>query len=197
MKYAAMVTAHFERKIARVRCDNGGEYKNHEFSNFCEKSGIVLETTMPYTPQQNGVAERMNRTIMEKSRSMLDDCGFQRLMWSEAVLASVFLINRSPTSALKDAVTPYELWFGHRPNVSRLRIFGSKAFVHIPKEKRDKLDSKSKVCYFVGYAINGYRLWDPERKTVFFSRDVLVDELKSKVIPMYTDDHVVCDSQWK
>lgn len=101
-KYSAMAEAHFERRVARVRCDNGGEYVNEGFIQFCETKGIVMETTAPYTPQQNGVAERMNRTIMERSSAMLDGSAFERYMWNEVVNAAVFVINRNPTSALQD-----------------------------------------------------------------------------------------------
>lgn len=108
-KFIAMATAHFRSKIAKLRSDNGGEYINDEFIDFCEQAGIVMEHIVPYTPQQNGVAERMNRTIMERARAMLDDASFKRSKWSVAVLAVVYLINRSPTSALKETKTPYEM----------------------------------------------------------------------------------------
>lgn len=193
-KYAAMATVHFGTRIARLRSDNGGEYINANFVQFCEEAGIVMEPTVPYTPQQNGVAERMNRTIMERARSMLDDAGFKRSMWNEAVLTAVHLINRSPTTALAENRTPYEMWFGHKPNVSRLRVFGSKAFCHVPKEKRTKLDAKSQVCYLVGYGVNGYRVWDPVRRKITIARDVVVEESESKRrVEVHTNDHLVSD----
>lgn len=193
-KYAAMATVHFGNRIARLRSDNGGEYINANFIKYCEDAGIVMEPTVPYTPQQNGVAERMNRTIMERARSMLDDAGFKRSMWSEAVLTAVHLINRSPTAALDENKTPYEMWFGHKPNVSGLRVFGSKAYCHVPKEKRTKLDAKSQVCYLVGYGINGYRVWDPVRRKIVIARDVVIDELRAKRrVEVYTNDHLVSD----
>jgi len=94
-------------------------------------------------------------------------------------LTAVHLINRSPSSSLSMSKTPYELWFGHKPNVSRFRIFGSKVFCHIPKEKRTKLDVKSQVGFLVGYGINGYRVWDPVHRKIIVARDVVIEELMS------------------
>jgi len=114
---------------------------------------------VPGTPQQNGVAERMNRTIMEKVRSMLSNSGLEKNFWAEAVRTTCYLINRSPTTAL-DCGIPEEVWTGKNLNYSHLKIFGCEAFVHIPKENRTKLDDKSMKCIFLGYADEnlGYRL---------------------------------------
>lgn len=192
-KYAAMATAHFGTKIARLRSDIGREYINTEFKKYCDDAGIVMEPTVPYTPEQNGKSERFNRTVMERARAMMEDAEIDWNMWSEAVLAAVHVINRSPTAALRGAKTPYEMWFGRKPNVSKLRVFGSKAYTHIPKEKRSKLSAKSHVCVLVGYGMNGYRLWDPVKKQVIVARDVKVEE-KVMHKQVYTDDHMVSDS---
>src|SRR5690606_23480010 len=107
-------------------------------------------TTIEYCPQQNGVAERMNRILIEKARSMLHDAKLPLYCWAEAVNTACYVKNRCPTRAVQDS-TPYELWTGKTPDLSHLRIFGSIAYMHIPKEKRRKLDAKSKKCIFVGY----------------------------------------------
>lgn len=195
-KYSAMAMSHFERKIARLRSDNGTEYINEELVEYCEKLGIAMEPSVPYTPQQNGVAERMNRTILERARAMLDESGINRFLWTEAVQAAVHVINRSPTNALAVTKTPFEMWYERKPNVSRLRVFGSKVFCHVPKEKRSKLDVKSRVCYLVGYGLNGYRVWSPEQRKVIICRDVVIEELPVKKTihrELYTDDHLVSD----
>jgi transposase InsO family protein len=98
-KYEAMATAHFGLKISRFRCDNGGEYISSELKEMFEEKGIQFEFTIHYTPQQNGVAERMNRTIVEKARCMLLESGLKKGFWTESVLTAVYLINRSPTAA--------------------------------------------------------------------------------------------------
>lgn len=175
-EYKAMVEAGFGLKLSRLRCDNGGEYVSKEMRNLCRQTGVILEYTMAYTPEQNGIAERMNRTLVEKARAMIFESGFDKEMWGEAVMSAVFVTNRSPTAALQGKVTPAEAWFGQKPDVSGLRVFGCKAYSHVPKQKRGKFDQKSEVRIMVGYTINGYRLWDPITRTVHLSRDVIFDE---------------------
>lgn len=162
------------RRVSRLRCDNGGEYIGENFQKYCRTKGIQVEYTVPHTPEQNGVSERFNRTIMDKARSMIEDSGMSKVMCCEAVLTAVYLINRSPTAALTGNQTPYEMWHGQKPDVSKLRIFGSKAFCCVPKAKRKKLDSRSQECHLVGYGVNGYRVWDGRR--VFLARDVVIEE---------------------
>lgn len=174
-QYEAMVTALFNMKIANLRTDGGGEYTSDEFKKFLRQRGIQHEVTMPYTPEQNGIAERMNRTLVEKARSMLADSNLDKELWSEALMTAVFLTNRSPTAAV-EGKTPYECWFGKKPNVSNLRVFGCEAFVLIPTQKRKKLDEKSIKCRFVGYGVNGYRLWDAVERKLICSRDVQFNE---------------------
>lgn len=174
MDYEAMSTAHFGVRISRLRCDNGGEYTGKAMKKFCRKRGIQLEMTVPYTPEQNGVSERLNRTIVEKSRSMLEANGVSKELWSEAVYTSAYVLNRSPSVAVGGDITPYEAWYGKKPNVSNLRVFGSNCYIHVPKQLRKKLDSKSQKVTFVGYAPNGYRVWNG--KKVIVARDVIFNE---------------------
>lgn len=174
--YEALVTARFGSKIARLRTDNGGEYANDEMREFCRNKGIAMEFTVPHTPQQNGVSERMNRTLMERARAMLAESGFEKEMWGEAVYTATYLTNRCPTSAVEKKITPYELWNGRKPDVKKLRVFGSAAYLHVPKVLRSKLDSKCKKLYHVGYTVNGYRLWDCEKRKIISGRDVVFDE---------------------
>lgn len=104
-----MATAHFDSRISRFRYDNDREYISVEFKTECEKKGIRIKYTIPYTPQQNGVAERMNRTIIEWARCLILNSRLGKRFWTEAVLTAIYLLNRlSPTEALKDTV-PVEL----------------------------------------------------------------------------------------
>ena len=105
-----------------LRKDNGGEFYGNEFEKFCKKCGIARQKTTPYTPQQNGVAERMNRTLMEKARSMLSSVGIGQEFWAEAVETACYLVNRSPTSTLIDK-TPQEVWTGKKPSIKNLIFF--------------------------------------------------------------------------
>ena len=173
-----MVFAQFERKISKLRCDNGGEYSSNEFKKMCRESGIQLQPTVPYNSEQNGVAERLNRTLMEKSRSMIAEFGVDKTLWGEAVLTATDITNRSPTRALSVNKTPAEMWFNKRPNLSNFRVFGSTAYAHIPDVLRTKLDNKSKRMIMIGYANNGYRLWDAETSRVVICRDVTFDECR-------------------
>lgn len=163
-EFKAKVENETECKIKTFRTDNGGEYCGHEFESFLKESGIAHQKTVPYTPEQGGVAERMNRTIIEKARCMLIDSGLNERFWGEAVYTAIYLKNRSPTVAVPN-MSPEEAWSGTKVDLSHLRTFGSKAFLHIPKQLRKKFDRKSKQYIMVGYAENtkGYRLYDPEK----------------------------------
>jgi hypothetical protein len=138
-----------------------------------------------YTPQQNGVVERMNQTLMERARSMINNANLQKELWAEAVSIACYLVNRSPSVAINCKI-PEEVWSGQSCDYSHLRIFGCDAYALIPKNQRSKLDPKSKCYVFVGYdyAVKGYRLWDPTSQKIVISRDVTFDEsslLKSNV----------------
>lgn len=174
--YESMVTAHFNLKISRFRCDNGREYLSNEMKQHFIARGIRFEFTIRYTPQQNGVAERMNRTLIERARCMLLNCKVEKRFWSEAVLTAAYVINRSPTSALSDKV-PAEVWYGHKLNLKKLKVFGCVAFLKIPSELvSSKFESRTLRCYMMGYCANGYRLWCPEQSKLVLGRDVVFDE---------------------
>ena len=167
--------------IKAVRSDNGGEYTSNDFKAFCQEHGISQEFTEVYTPQQNGVAERANRTLLEMARAMLYQSTLPQLLWAEAIMTAAYLRNRCPTKILQ-AVTPEEAWTDHKPDVSHLRAFGCLAFCHIPDAKRSKLDAKSRPCIFLGYekTVGTYTLIDPARNfTLVRSRDVAFEEDKS------------------
>lgn len=161
-------------KIKILRTDNGLEYLNNQFMKYLTDSGIIHQTTVPYTPEQNGLAERKNRSLVERARCMLYDAGLPKQYWAEAVESAAHIINRSPTRVL-DHVTPMEKLTGKKPNISHLRIFGCKAMVHMPKEKRLKWDSKSTEMIFLGYCehTKGYRLLNPINKKITKSRNVI------------------------
>ena len=161
-----------EKKVKTLRSDNGGEYTSIEFQQFCIEHGIKRELTVPMAPEQNGKAERMNRTVIESTRAMLHHAKMPLKFWAEALNTAVYLRNRSPTTAL-DGITPYECFHGEKPDVSNLRVFGCKAFVHVPKEKRSKLEGKSVNCIFVGYpsTSKGFKFYDVENDKMFVSRD--------------------------
>lgn len=165
------------RKIKTFRTDGGGEYCSKVFDRFCRKTGIHHETTMAHTPQQNGVAERMNRTIVERAKCMIFDASLDDSYWAEACNMAVYLINRSVCASLVDK-TPEEVWTGNKVDVSHLKIFGSTVMVHIPKQRRGKWNAKSEKHNFVGYDSDkkGFRCMNPKTKKLTLSRDVIFNE---------------------
>lgn len=162
-----------ERKIKALRTDNGTEYLSTRFEQMLKNSGIQHQLTTPYTPEQNGVAERYNRTIIERAKCLLYDASLTKTYWAEAVNMAVYLINRT-INANSTNRTPEEIWSGKKIDLSHVKLFGSQVMVHIPKEKRRKLDFKSQKMIFVGYDFNtkGYRCMDPKTRKLIVSRDV-------------------------
>jgi transposase InsO family protein len=124
-----------------LRTNNGGEFCGNEFEEFCKKCGIARQKTTPYTPQQNGFLERMNRTLMEKARSMLSGVELGKKFWVEAVGIACYLVNGSSSLALDDK-TPHKVWNENRPSLQHIRVFGCDAYVHVPRENRSNMDKK-------------------------------------------------------
>ena len=157
--WKAEVENQTERKIKCLRSDNGTEYTDSRFMELCEQHGIKRHFTIRKIPQQNGVAERMNRTIAEKARCLRLNAKLAKNFWAEAVSMACFLINRSPRVAL-DGKVAEEVWTGNAVDYSNLRVFGCSAYVHVFSEKRSKLDAKSRYCIFLGYPkrVKGFKL---------------------------------------
>lgn len=176
-KYKSLVENQTGKKIKALRTDNGLEFCSKEFEKYLQDAGIIHQKTNPYTPEQNGLCERLNRTIVEKAKCMLFDADLEKKFWAEAVNTAVYLRNRSVVSGLNNK-TPFEQWTGKKPDVSHLRIFGSKIMVHVPKEKRLKFDKKAKECILVGYPdhVKGYRYYNPQNNQISTSRDIVVIE---------------------
>ncbi len=176
-------------KVKTFRTDNGGEYMSTEFENYLKSEGIK---TIPKTPEQNGVSERMNRTLVEAVRSMLADSKLPHRFWAEALSTASYLLNRSPTKTLGDE-TPFEAWVGKKPYVKHLKAFGCVAYSHVPKDQRKKLDSKAKKCIFLGYAEQrkGYRLYDMGTSKIIHSRDVVFNESSRGIDPEQEENQIV------
>lgn len=179
-KFKMMVEKATGRHIKSVRSDRGGEYTSTAFMDYCEEHGIRRFLTASYSPQQNGVAERKNRTILNMVRSMLKSKKMPKDFWAEAVQCAIYVQNRCPHAKLDD-LTPQEAWSGHEPTVSHFKVFGSVAYAHVPDKLRTKLEDKSRRYIFIGYdeKTKGYRLLDPISKKIVVSRDVLVNEASS------------------
>jgi hypothetical protein len=126
-----------------------------------------MEKTIPGTPQQNGIAERMNRTLNERARSMRIHCGLPQTFWAEAVNTAAYLINHGPSVPL-DGRLPEEAWSGKEVNLSHLKVFGCVSYVLIDSDARSKLDPKSIKCSFIGYGTDefAYRFWDYQNRKI-------------------------------
>ena len=143
-----------------------------------KEKGIWQESSVAYTPQQNGVVELLNRTAVESARSMLHSAEDPVYLWAEAVSCAIYLQNRSVNKSSVTGRTPYETWKGVKPNISHLRVFGSEVFVHVPKGKRGKFDPKAIKCLHMGYCETqkAFRAWDPSSRKILISRDVIFNE---------------------
>jgi transposase InsO family protein len=180
--------------IKCLRTDRGGEFTSQDFNDFCKENGIKRQLTAAYAPQQNGVAERKNRTIMNLVRSMLSEKKIPQTFWPEAVNWTIYILNRSPTLAVKN-ITPEEAWSGIKPSVEHFRVFGYLAHVHVPDAKRTKLKNKSIACVLLGVSeeSKAYRLYNPITKKIITSRDVVFEENKSW---NWDKEHVVTVLEW-
>ncbi|RLM60992.1 retrotransposon protein, putative, Ty1-copia subclass [Panicum miliaceum] len=172
--WKVMIERQTERKVKLLRTDNGGEFCSDVFNDYCRQEGIVRHHTIPHTPQQNGVAERMNRTIISKARCMLSNARMSKRFWAEAANTACYLINRSPSIPLNKK-TPIEVWSSSPADYSQLRVFGCTAYAHVDN---GKLEPRAIKCLFLGYGsgVKGYKLWNPETGKTFMSRSVVFNE---------------------
>lgn len=172
-EYKAYVEKFTGKKIKNLQSDNGREYVNNEFDDFLKKEGIKRRLTAPYTPQQNGISERKNRTLIEMARCMMRQAGSPPAFWAEAVHTANYIRNRCPTTALSGQI-PFTLWKGKKPTVIYMHSFGSKAYYKDKGSQKGKFDSSSELGIFMGYDIQSkaYRIHDPKTRKIIVTRDV-------------------------
>jgi len=163
------------KKIKRLRTDNGLEFCSSEFNQLCKDEGAARHHTVRDTPHQNGVAERMNQTLLERARCMLSNAGLEKRFWAEAVSTACYLINRGPHTGIK-CRTPAEMWSGKSADYSNLKIFGCTVYYHV---NEGKLEPRARKGVFVGYGdrVKGFRVWSPLENRVILSRNVVFDEV--------------------
>ena len=158
-----------------LRTDRGREFMSEDFPSYCNDHGIHKQLTQARTPHQNGVAERRNRSLIEKARSLLFESKVPMFLWTELVNTANYLINRGPTKANGGQTLEHQ-YSRKKPSVSHLRIIGSLAFVHIPKEERTKFEFKTRKCILVGFDEQSkvYILFDPLSRKILLSKDVVM-----------------------
>jgi len=189
-----------DKKIKFVRSDNALEYgvsldrrldgstPSTAFADYLKTSGIVHKYTVPYSPEQNGIAERMNRTLLEMVNSMLHENEVPSELCAEALETAVYLRNCAPTSTHPAGKTPFELWNGRPPYIGHLKVFGPVFHVHIPKTLRNKLESHSRSSLLVGYGgTNIYRIYLQDTQRIIRARDVHFDETATRSYEEITD----------
>ncbi|XP_063949970.1 uncharacterized protein LOC135152795 [Daucus carota subsp. sativus] len=165
------------RKVSRIRSDNGTEFKNSTIKDFCEEKGIHHEFSAARTPQQNGVVERKNRTLIEAARTMLEESKLPTYFWAEAVNTTCYTQN---ISLINQALTPYQLFKGKKPTLNFLHVFGCKCFVlRNQGENLGKFEAKADEGIFVGYAAGkAYRVYNLRLNIVIESVHVMFDDKK-------------------
>jgi transposase InsO family protein len=177
VKFKLLTENLFSTKIKYFQSDNGGEYCSLQFKDFLSRHGIFHRLTCPHTSQQNGIAERKHRHIMEMGLTLLAQSGLLPKHWVDSFLTSIFLINRLPSIAINNE-TPFSKLFKKHPDYTFLRAFGCLCYPLLHPYAHHKLSFRSKPCIFIGYGANqrGYRCLDPQSHKVYISRSVVFDE---------------------
>lgn len=183
--YEALMKTQYNVQIKKLHTDRGGEYLSNEFSDHLAKAGTVRQLTVHDTPEYNGVAERLNRTLLVKIRAMLHDSGLPKFLWGEAAHHAVYLKNRTWTRTLDDT-TPHEILTGEKPDLSNLHPWGCRVRVH--DTSGSKLDGRSKIGHWVGFDVesNAHRVYWEGRRLITVERSVKfnVEEELTEGVPL-------------
>ena len=164
-------------KLGSLHTNRGGKFTSHEFAEYCVGEGIHRQLTVPYSPQQNGVVERRNVTVVATARSMLNAKELPGRLWGEAVATTVYLLNRCPTKNV-EGMKPFEAWHGKKPAVHHLKV-GCIAYVWNTSPHLKKLEDRSRKMIFIGYEAGSkaYRAYNPTTSCVHATRDIVFDEV--------------------
>ena len=175
--FHSLVKNHFSSQIKTLRSDNGTEYMSQVMTQYLSNNGIMHQTSCVGTPQQNGIAERKNRDLLEKTRSLMFQMNVPKRFWSQSVMAATYLINRLPSRVL-GFKSPMEIVKNRKIDLSHLKVFGCICFVHVQSLHRDKLDPRATKCIFLGYSSTqkGYKCYNPQLKRLIVSKDVRFHE---------------------
>lgn len=177
-QYRRMVENLHNTKVKTLRSDNGGEYTSKEFDEYLAKHGIKRRLTIPGTPEQNGVAERMNQTLLDMTRCLVNQSGVPKELWADVVVTASHIRNKCSSKAV-EGESPEALWTGGEVKLDHLRVFGCRTWSLRNRQcKRSKLDPKAEECILVGYpeGVKGYKLWNQKEDRFFVSRDVTFEE---------------------
>ena len=196
-EFRAQAETFCRQKITILRVDNAPELIRGELEEQCKRAGITYEKTVPDSPNQNGVAERCNRTLGSMARALLIDANLSEWFWPFAVQTAVHIKNRVPHSSLPSNTTPFELWFHRKPNLSHLRLFGVPCTSRILPAAMSKFSPRGESGRHLGYAkdARGYLIWVPgadgRSGSVKVRRDVVFhDPEPSKTVLPRSDNNL-------
>jgi hypothetical protein len=175
VKFKLLVENQFTSHIKQLQTDGGGEYNSIQFQTFLTKHGIVHRKTCPHTSQQNGLAERKLRHILETGLTLLAHSHLSNKYWVDAFLTAVYIINRLPTPTLQNQ-SPYLKLYKRDPDYKKLRVFGCLCYPPLQPYNSHKLEYRSKPCIFLGYNYAGYKCLDPVTNKAYLSRNVIFNE---------------------
>jgi transposase InsO family protein len=175
--FAKRAENEFDFKIKKIRSDNGSEFKNSRIEDYYDEKGVKHEFSVKYTPEQNRVVERKNRTLIDMARSMLLEYNVSDTFWAEAINTACHASNRLYCHRLLKK-TPYELLIGKKPNISHFRVFGCKCYILKKDTPLSKFQSKCDEGFLLGYSLNSkaYRVYNQSSGLVEEISDVEFDE---------------------
>ncbi|GKD55731.1 retrovirus-related pol polyprotein from transposon TNT 1-94, partial [Tanacetum coccineum] len=177
MFFIRMVENQNDVKVKQIRTDNRTKFRNHELESFCDERGISQNFSYPYTPKQNGVAERKNRTLIEAARTMLNGSVLYKHFWTKAVRIACYTQNKSIIVKRHDK-TPHEIFRERIPDISYFHMFGCLVFIHDHKDRLGKFDAKADDGYFLGYSFvsKAFRVFNTRRQQIEETYHVTFDE---------------------
>jgi hypothetical protein len=179
-RFKALVKMEIVQRLRVLRIDHGGEFTSVEFAEYCAGEGVQRQHSVPYSPQQNGIVEWCNQTIVVMARSLLRARGMPTVFWGEAVVVDVHLLNHAPTKILSKK-TPFEVYHGWKPAVHYMCTFGCVVHVKTVRPHQKKLNDRSTPMVFIGYkpGAKAYWVYDPVAQRVLLSCDIIFDENRS------------------
>jgi transposase InsO family protein len=182
-EFRALMKTQFGVNIKRFRNDQGGEYVSNELKEYLNEKGIIVDPHPANTPQWSGVAERFNRTVVEKARCIMFEAKVEEKLWAEAINTATFLIRRTPTRSL-NFITPHEKLFKKKPNINAIRTFGCTVQARDNRKEIKKFDSRAREAILVGFdeQHTAYRIWLINEKRVVLARDVVFFENKKSSV---------------
>lgn len=177
INFYQMVQTQFEQSIKIFRSDNGTEFLTNKLSDFLSSVGCVHQTTCPYTPQQNGVAERKHRHLLEVGRALKFQANIPDCLWGDCILTATYIINRLPSATINNK-TPFEVLTSKVPTYNNMKVFGCLCYATNLSPHKDKFETRARPCVFLGYPFGqkGYKLLDLQTQKFLVSRDVVFKE---------------------